>query len=176
MHLFPFWASSGTDVFPEELSRRLSYEGEIPPRQLVPTWFGRIKAANNRWAFHPVVHASVPLPPPTQDLCSPRQSLSKEGLHRRSWSSRNSDLWELCVFPVCKQDVGAALMPHCYLLWNLPVLGAAEVRPAAWRPGQLQDCPGTVTRPKEQLKASLSNSHLGTSLQGLAHPIYSRSV
>lgn len=86
---------------------------EIPPGQCIPTWFRRIMVAKNGLAFHPGVHAFLPSLT-SQDLCFPPHSLPKEYLHLKRGISKSSDLWELCVSSVCKQDAGAVRVPYCF--------------------------------------------------------------
>lgn len=151
--------------------------GEIHPGQLIPAWFGRM-IAKNGLVFHSGPHASLPsLPIPTQYLCSLLHSLRKEYLHLGRGIRRSSGLWEAqCFVWVCKRDMGASGVPPHYLLWSLLILeqprsgllpGGLATHGMAQEPSQ---------RPEEQLRVSLSNSHLGTSSRGMAHPIYSRSI
>ena len=93
-------------------------------------------------------------------------------LHARRGMS-SSELRALCF---ARLQIGGRSHCSSLLLTTLesPHPWGAEVRYAAWlamgRPRN------RVRRPEEQSKASLPNSHLGTSSRRLVHPIYRRSV
>lgn len=123
--------------------------GEIPPRQLVPTWFGRNYGSQKWFGFPPWATCLLAFP------CLPRISGSLNTLYPRNICiqgeeiSRSSDHWELSVLSVCKQDTGAVTVPYCFT----HIFGQLR---SGMLPGGL-DCHGMTQEQSQEARGTVKN-------------------